>query len=208
MKKILYLISLFLFFIIPVNTFALSFVDKNGIEKDLNADTWAEYCYITYGKNYPNFMVTHFYNNSTGVDWYYCDMFKDLNYIYDYDGNGSYNRLYYVNNDTTDKTFSRIYTKNFNEIISNFSLQSNPIGVNDIEYFKHNFDIFSNVSHSIIGKNSNLDTSIFEKQEENTNINFPITKDEFYSLLVLVGTLIMMLFLKWCYPFKMGGNLK
>ena len=38
--------------------------------------------------------------------------------------------------------------------------------------------------------------------------NFPITKNEFYALLIMLGTLIIMLFLKWCFPFKSGSDLK
>ena len=40
--------------------------------------------------------------------------------------------------------------------------------------------------------------------------NFPetqVTKNEFYALLVLLATLIMIIFLKWCFPFKGGKDL-
>lgn len=38
--------------------------------------------------------------------------------------------------------------------------------------------------------------------------NFPFDKTDFYTLLVLVGILIIMLFLKWCFPMKGGKNNK
>lgn len=38
--------------------------------------------------------------------------------------------------------------------------------------------------------------------------NFPVTKNEFYVLLVLISTLIMMQFLKWCFPFKGGSDFR
>lgn len=38
--------------------------------------------------------------------------------------------------------------------------------------------------------------------------NFPITKEEYYVLLVLLSTLIIMQFLKWCFPFKGGSDLR
>lgn len=38
--------------------------------------------------------------------------------------------------------------------------------------------------------------------------NFPFDKTDFYTLLVLIGILIIMLFLKWCFPMKGGKNNK
>ena len=37
--------------------------------------------------------------------------------------------------------------------------------------------------------------------------NFPITKEEYYILLILISTLIIMQYLKWCFPFKGGSDL-
>lgn len=37
--------------------------------------------------------------------------------------------------------------------------------------------------------------------------DFPIQKKDFYVLLVLLATLILMLFLKWSFPLKGGKNL-
>ena len=37
--------------------------------------------------------------------------------------------------------------------------------------------------------------------------DFPITKTDFYALLVLLATLIIFLFLRWCFPLKGGKNL-
>lgn len=38
--------------------------------------------------------------------------------------------------------------------------------------------------------------------------NFPITKEEFYTLMTLVAALIMMLLLRWTFPWKGGSDLK
>lgn len=37
--------------------------------------------------------------------------------------------------------------------------------------------------------------------------DFPITRTDFYALLVLLATLIIFLFLRWCFPMKGGRNL-
>lgn len=43
-----------------------------------------------------------------------------------------------------------------------------------------------------------------EKLNQESNIAYNITKDEFYILPLFFGLLIMMLFLKWCFPMKGG----
>lgn len=41
----------------------------------------------------------------------------------------------------------------------------------------------------------------------NVEVDFPFDKNEFYTLLMLVATLILMLFFKWCFPMKGGKKI-
>lgn len=41
----------------------------------------------------------------------------------------------------------------------------------------------------------------------NVEVDFPFDKNDFYVLLILVAIIIMMLFLKWCFPMKGGKKI-
>lgn len=53
-----------------------------------------------------------------------------------------------------------------------------------------------------------INATLTEKDVIPVYIEFPINKTEFYALLVEVALLIMIIFLKWCFPFKGGSDLK
>lgn len=61
----------------------------------------------------------------------------------------------------------------------------------------------TNITSDIVIK-----ATLEEKEVIPVYIEFPITKIEFYALLVEVGVLIMIIFLKWCFPFKGGSDLR
>ena len=62
---------------------------------------------------------------------------------------------------------------------------------------------FSNITSDII-----INATLEKKDVIPVYIEFPINKNEFYTLLVEVGVLIMIIFLKWCFPFKGGSDLR
>lgn len=62
---------------------------------------------------------------------------------------------------------------------------------------------FTNITSDII-----INSTLEKKDVIPVYIEFPINKNEFYTLLVEVGVLIMIIFLKWCFPFKGGSDLK
>lgn len=88
-----------------------------------------------------------------------------------------------------------------------------------LENYSYNKDLYLFSGWSIDDNKdlSNITSDIFIRatlQEKEVNAvyvkNFPetqVTKNEFYALLVLLATLIMIIFLKWCFPFKGGKDL-
>lgn len=63
-----------------------------------------------------------------------------------------------------------------------------------------------------ITDNISIHATLKEKESNIVYVkNFPeeqITKSEFYTLLILISTLIMLIFLRWCFPFRGGKDLK
>lgn len=68
--------------------------------------------------------------------------------------------------------------------------------------YNENIDL-TNITSDII-----INATLVEKELIPVYIEFPINKNEFYVLLVEVGVLIMIIFLKWCFPFKGGSDLR
>lgn len=64
----------------------------------------------------------------------------------------------------------------------------------------------SNITSDIIIRGTLEQKVITPLYIKNFN-DFPITKTEFYSLLVMIAILMLMLFLRWCFPMKGGKNL-
>lgn len=81
-----------------------------------------------------------------------------------------------------------------------FTELGGTVSVHDYEF------IYTNATNS-----KYADLLAYEKYQEKTNqesnIAYNITKDDFYILPVFFGLLIMMLFLKWCFPMKGGKKL-
>lgn len=87
----------------------------------------------------------------------------------------------------------------------------------DYEY-DNNLYVFSgwtvddNKDLNNITDNISIHATLKEKEANIVYVkNFPedqITKSEFYTLLILISILIMLIFLRWCFPFKGGKDLK
>lgn len=88
-----------------------------------------------------------------------------------------------------------------------------------LEYeYDNNLYVFSgwtvddNKDLNNIVDNISIHATLKEKESNIVYVkNFPedqITKSEFYTLLILISILIMLIFLRWCFPFKGGKDLK
>lgn len=101
-----------------------------------------------------------------------------------------------------------IQTISYNDINNYYSMEDiKDYDSGDI-VFTNNFtfnDIECKYNTSDCQNNSGGD--IPDEPSEDEDSNFPITKNEYYALLVLVGILIFMLFFKWCFPMKGGKKL-
>lgn len=148
-------------------------------------------------------LYSNFYSNS---DLYSIDnsVFHSANItkqdLIDYFGTKAiYTITYYLNDEiyqtieVEEGTSHELLSYSYNENLYNFSGWT-------IE--TENVDL-SNITSDIVIK-----AALTEKELIPVYIEFPITKTEFYALLVEVGVLIMIIFLKWCFPFKGGSDLR
>lgn len=78
-------------------------------------------------------------------------------------------------------------------------------------YLFSGWSIDDNKDLSNITSDISIHATLEEKQVNAVYVkNFPetqVTKNEFYALLVLLATLIMIIVLKWCFPFRGGKDL-
>ena len=110
-----------------------------------------------------------------------------------------YQVKYYINNEL-------YHTDNVIEG-NNYTL----ISYTDYNQYTHTFSGWTydnNIDFTNVRQNIDITSTLIEKEKTPVYIDFPIDKNDFYSLLFMLGILISMLFLKWCYPFKMGGEYK
>lgn len=111
-----------------------------------------------------------------------------------------YSITYYVNNEVY-KTF---------EVEKGSSFDINSVTY-DFDKKLYNFSGWTydnTIDFSNISQNIEIRATLLEKDVQPVFItNMPITQNDFYTLLVLIGVLITMLFLKWCFPFKGGTDL-
>ena len=109
-----------------------------------------------------------------------------------------YTITYYINNEVyktievEEGTSHELLSYEYNENTHNFSGWQ----------YDETLD-FTNITSDIT-----INATLEEKVVIPVYMEFPINKTEFYVLLVEVGVLIMMLFLKWCFPFKGGSDLR
>lgn len=225
-KKILLFIFLSLFCFMPLKTNALSFIANDKEYEVTDLETYRDYIYFE--KIKPN------YNSEDSSTYNYKYLICGYDIFYNYH---RYKCLFkvsktdskyfpYVGDDKLifmDNSYAGSVKIDFGtNIVGNSNNYSTEQGQMD---FKSDKGYFSNVT--IKHENSSYDLEDYlqpnftyedienkyvvqeEPTEEPTNVNisFPIDKEEFYVLLVLIATLIMMLFLKWCFPMKGGKKI-
>ena len=218
MKRNIFLIFLFSFFIIPFSANALTFnvCDKEYEVSDF--DTMRDYVYYTYIKNDLNkyyFLVQ--YGDSS-----YLFAYSDLGikpYFKTIDGMSSYTGEHsdVIYRNSTDfsfysKVISSVDSNNFKStgrldfphLYNSSVLTTSPIySSNDFS----NISIDSNWNFEDI-ENKYLCTSddpIIPDVPSTTLIN--ISKEEFMLIPFLLSLLILMLFFKWCFPMKGGKKI-
>lgn len=88
---------------------------------------------------------------------------------------------------------------NRNSIESRYVFTEN-VGTITVPHYEF---IYTNAVHSKYADLIALE-KYSEIQNVESNISYNITKEEFYIIPTLLALLIMMLFLKWCFPMKGG----
>lgn len=204
MKKILFIFLLGII-IIPFNTFASTINNNNTYQvkcKTYNVDTSnvrsvLDYFYYTYFYTMDNHENLNFMLFKTNAN---TQQYSFFIFSSDYALGGNPPRQ-------LSATTNCLYNGNSGNFTCTQNTNTIPTETNAIS-FK-----YSNVS--LLDYTSNITSSDIEFSYEdycnipnvNVNVDFPFTKEEFYTLMLLVGTIIMMLFLKWTFPMKGGRKI-
>ena len=206
-KKLIFLfIFLFLFFSYFSNCYALTFSDSNQIEHEVtDYETLRDYCYFTYKISSNDESLSFLYlSNRTCYYSYNNGLVRvapnSASYcLYSNNNCVSIHKVVFDSSfnitSTTNTTYFTYNSSNFKFSNLNFYDSDSSTVVRELNY------TFNDIEQKYSNNNSS------STEQENQNNNSIITKNEFYVLLVLVGTLIIMLFLKWCFPFKGGTDL-
>lgn len=213
MKKrylFLFLFSLFLF--IPKNTYAL---DNNGYAND----EW-KINFTSKLNDYFNYDNLIFYSTSSSpnlnANLYFIPLKSSDSVCV-----ANNTKAIIVNNKTTyafTLTFEKLDSFSFSDLMSTNSssaIQSSSRRVHssiNLSYCTSG-SIFKEANFSYTPPSNDCPTcEVCEECQECEEggpvevSNFPITKEEFYSLLIALCVLIFMLFFKWCFPMKGGKN--
>ena len=220
MKKYFY-IFLFLLCIIlfPKETYALS-INDYGTQNFANDLTSKLNNYFNY-----NYLVYYSSSNSpTDTTNFNIIPLKNANDICLYNNSGySYK---YIN--TTNNTYDNGYailtnvsvlntSTNLGNMFKNVSSTTGASGKQgSLNRIHSSVDLYDcdNLSNKLKSADFTYSPPVQEECEEceecdNSSMqitNFPISKEEFYVLLMLLGTLIMMLFFKWCFTIRKEKN--
>lgn len=215
MKKRIFLFFIISFFcFVPFNSYALSNEDTYVVNDTTynvnmeNEQTILDYFYYTYYKNFENnqdYYFTMIYSNSK----YNFVIFKNDSTISTFGSNilKIKNTNPYIfslddNNNLTSKTqlaIPRGYQSESMRVI----YSSIDLIVDNTNYFE------SNITTEQIESRYIIEEPIEEPTGEPTNENiiFPINKEEFYALLVLLSVFFLTNYFKWCFPMKGGKKL-
>ena len=210
--------------VIPKNTYALSSSNygtqsfTNDLTSKLN--DYFTYNYIVYFSSSNSVSDTTNFNiiplkNASDI----C-IYNDNGYSYKYkDSNNNYNigRAVLTNVNALNSSIS------FGNIFYNVSTSTGATGKqSNLNRVHSSVDLYD--CDNLFVKLKSADITYTPPVQDNENCptceecqeceeggpvevsNFPISNTEFTCLLVLLGVLILMLFLKWCFPMKGGKN--
>lgn len=133
------------------------------------------------------------------------EIYFSKNFTYDDLKNGgvvsTYKITYYLNNE-----IYRVF-----EVEKGSSHTLEDYSFNKDLYVFSGWSVDDNKDLSNITSDISIRATLEEKQVNAVYVknfnDFPITRTDFYALLVLLATLIIFLFLRWCFPMKGGRNL-
>lgn len=198
-KNILFLLFILSFILFPKSAYAYSIqVDSSTKFSDFTTNDMVEYYTSLY--NCDNFVL---YENAS---YYYFLPLYDTSYAYVKTSNNNLQsgifftsmtqplNTYYTFRTTKSSLVERYPVPSNNYTTAYFSNSSYTMiySTLDIPNFDDNTTWFT--------KNYDYTPASCEECEECENMTFPITKEEYYVLLVLVSVLIMIIFFKWCFP--------
>lgn len=206
MKKNFLFLFLFTFFLFPFKTYALSFTDCNNVSHTVDTpELYRDFCYFTYyNDSYSGMLV------GTNTNYQFCILPKIGTTI-----------SYYVDNDyflATPTNYTFIQSRRYgtpdvweNQGISNTQQVS-------VKFVTFNVALSDDPSFEFIQKNGNISDITNKYQCPTVNPDpdpepeeptvDPITKEDFYILLVMFSTLIWLIYFKWCFPMTKGRDLK
>lgn len=229
MKKIYYKVSSFFTekrstIILLLMVLSVLFIPKNTYALDNNGYANAEWKnnFTSKLNNYFNYDNLVFYSTSSSPNLYanlYFIPLKNTDSVCVNDNT----KVIYVNNKNTyafTLTFEKLDTFTFADLtltISSNAVQSTSSRVHtsiDLPFCTSG-TTFRSADFTYTPPSNDCPTcEVCEECQECEEggpvevSNFPFDKTDFYTLLVLIGILIIMLFLKWCFPMKGGKNNK
>ena len=204
MKKRIIIFIFAILCLIPFNTFAEE-INKTKTVGDLSIDELIE----LYSKflNFDNFIISEKNTSRVCFSTFYDDMipyYKSSNTSIITVSQSREN----TNGALTNRTYCLQKSQLVYKILSLSDDGSMSFNVSDTRYFKilySTLDILNQSDDSVyFAKNFSYKKKVVCPD---VNVDIPITKEEFYVLLMLVSLLILLLFFKWCFPMKGGKKI-
>lgn len=216
-KKFLFLFLLLIIFI-PKDTFALS-----------NSDTYVANDGITYNVDISNsesvldyYFFNYIYTLQNYENYNFCLGIEDAVYRFYFTESTQFTFIDYSNNRTRISSGTTAYyidsnNGTLNNTTAQVRLQAFPKGnnTNGLYYSTFNLEYNSSVSFfANITASDILSRYIQPEEPEEPPPPEDMSKEDIYNGLqqtayvglVLLATLILMLFFKWCFPFRSGGR--
>lgn len=149
-------------------------------------------------KDYDSYFISFYkLNNPTNQSEYYyvyCGNLEGEEGSYYFNGYRQYSISYKPGDETFNIGFS---SSTGRKNISDF----------DVASYEHFTNIpFYNSKYADILATSNQEITV--EGGSNSSVEFPFTQEQFIAIPFLLCILILMLFLKWCFPMKGGKDLK
>lgn len=215
-KILILLVSLFSIFVISDRVDALTYIANDNKEYNVNlndSESFRDYCYFKFVKpdNKKNLIVYSYdssfyciynstsdftiFGDSSTIDLYYDA--SPVNYLY---SQYSYDGSLYLEN-ISKSSFKSIYYNNIYYTNDDILIG----GGNPGNFFDKNFT-FDDIENKYISSVEPISEQPSNNDEDISN-DFPITKNDFYTLLVLLGVSILIQIFRFVFPMKGGKNL-
>lgn len=166
----------------------------------------ANFDYLTSGRVIQDGIEILYSNVDVYTDNTFTNVYQNANFSIDdieerYGEIPKYKITYYLNNEVYKEI----------EVEKGSSHTLDDYSYNKDLYVFSGWSVDDNKDLSNITSDISIRATLEEKQVNAVYVknfnDFPITRTDFYALLVLLATLIIFLFLRWCFPMKGGRNL-